>query len=63
MRFKKVYRDVVEEQIRKKLYLHNRIKVAKHNKLYENGKVTYELGINQFSDWVSIIIIQQLGFE
>ena len=40
----------MEERFRQKVFLENRRKIAKHNQLYEMGKVTYKLGLNKYSD-------------
>ncbi|KAJ8668469.1 hypothetical protein QAD02_010132 [Eretmocerus hayati] len=45
----KVYRGE-EDECRKKLYSHNKIKIDNHNKQYEAGLVSYSGGINQFTD-------------
>lgn len=46
----KKYINPVEERFRQKVFLENRRKIAKHNQLYEMGKVTYKLGLNKYSD-------------
>jgi len=60
MKFKKIYEDVREESFRKKVYLDNKLKIAMHNELYENGEETYELEINHFGDLVCKLIYQIL---
>jgi len=57
MKFKKVYSDVKEEVFRKKVYLDNKLKIARHNKLYENEEETFELEMNHFGDLVCIRIL------
>lgn len=52
MKFKKEYSDVKEEAFRKIVYLDNKLKIARHNKLYESGEETYELEMNHFGDLV-----------
>lgn len=52
MRFEKSYEDIKEETFRKKVYLENKLKIARHNKLYEAGEETYELEMNHFGDLV-----------
>lgn len=39
-----------EDAVRKQIFVTNWEAVKAHNKLYEGGKVSYSLGINQFSD-------------
>lgn len=51
-----MYEDVKEEEFRKNVYLDNKLKIAKHNKLYENGEVTYALEMNHFGDLVCTFI-------
>merc|ERR1712002_372417 len=46
----KKYETDVEENFRMKIFAENRLKVAAHNKLYEQGKKTYWLKINKYSD-------------
>ena len=38
-----------------KIFADNFLAIAKHNTLYAAGEESYEMGINQFSDMVSII--------
>jgi len=53
IKFKKIYEDIKEETFRKKVYLDNKLKIARHNKLYESGEETYALEMNHFGDLVS----------
>ncbi|KAJ6627051.1 Cathepsin L, partial [Pseudolycoriella hygida] len=46
----KKYDDPMEERFRQKIFLENKRKIAKHNQLYELGKVTYKLGLNKYAD-------------
>jgi cathepsin L len=46
----KQYDNETEERFRMKIFMENSHKVAKHNKLYEQGLVTYKLGLNKYSD-------------
>ena len=57
IQFKKLYEDIKEETFRKKVYLDNKLKIARHNKLYESGEETYALEMNHFGDLVSIVKI------
>ncbi|XP_044755986.1 cathepsin L-like [Coccinella septempunctata] len=46
----KNYESQTEEKYRMKIFMDNAHKVAKHNKLYALGLVTYKLGINKYAD-------------
>ena len=54
--FSKDYSSEIEEQLRKKVFLDNVDTIQKHNQLYEAGEKSYEMGINEFSDKVRMII-------
>ena len=54
--FSKDYSSEIEEQLRKKVFLDNVETIQKHNQLYEAGEKSYEMGINEFSDKVRMII-------
>ncbi|KAL1490720.1 hypothetical protein ABEB36_013369 [Hypothenemus hampei] len=47
---KKNYKTDTEERFRMKIFMDNAHKVAKHNKLYEAGHITYKLALNKYSD-------------
>lgn len=36
----------------------NKHKIARHNKMYENGEVSYELAMNHFGDMVYRILFK-----
>ncbi|TDG49170.1 hypothetical protein AWZ03_004470 [Drosophila navojoa] len=42
-----------EDQMRRSLYEKAKAKVEEHNKKYENGEVTWKMGINNMSDFTS----------
>lgn len=46
----KQYDSETEERFRMKIFMENSHKIAKHNKLYEQGLVSYKLGINKYAD-------------
>lgn len=46
----KAYPDPVEDALRKSLFIANLAMIETHNEKYKKGEVSYELGINQFSD-------------
>ncbi|KAF7268185.1 hypothetical protein GWI33_018647 [Rhynchophorus ferrugineus] len=46
----KLYQNETEEAKRFKIFQDNLKEIEEHNRLFENGKVTYSLGINKFSD-------------
>lgn len=47
-----------------KIFMDNSHKVAKHNKLYEQGLVTYKLGLNKYADLLHHEFVEKLnGFN
>nr|BAN20083.1 cathepsin L [Riptortus pedestris] len=48
--FGKVYSDPQEEKLRKDIFLKHKSLIDEHNSLYKEGKVTFEMGINEFAD-------------
>lgn len=48
--FDKVYRSQAEEREAMENFLKNRDNIEAHNKLYNQGKVSYEKGLNEHSD-------------
>nr|QOV03092.1 cathepsin L3 [Mahanarva fimbriolata] len=50
LQHKKQYKSDTEEKFRMKIFMENSHKVAKHNKLYEMGLVSYKLKINKYAD-------------
>jgi len=46
----KNYDSETEERFRMKIFMDNSHKVAKHNQLYDQGFVTYKLGLNKYAD-------------
>ncbi|KAB7503954.1 Cathepsin L [Armadillidium nasatum] len=49
VKFNKQYADG-EEARRHKIFLENKVLIAEHNKKFENGEVTFKMGINKFAD-------------
>lgn len=49
-KFEKTYADQDEEQKRKVVYFENVKSIEEHNKKYDQGEVTWTMGVNQFSD-------------
>lgn len=49
----KTYENEVEEQHRMKIFKENVIRINKHNARFENGEVTFKVGVNKFADMVS----------
>ncbi|XP_055297154.1 trophozoite cysteine proteinase-like [Sitodiplosis mosellana] len=47
---KKSYANDEEHDLRMNIFLRTRKKIAEHNKLFDEGLVTYEMGLNEFSD-------------
>ncbi|XP_031779205.1 crustapain isoform X1 [Nasonia vitripennis] len=50
IKFNKKYANPEEEQRRYKIYLDTKKKVEEHNVKYNNGEVSFSLGINHFAD-------------
>lgn len=49
----KRYENENEEQLRRLIFRDNKEMIDKHNQLYIAGEVTYEMGVNQFTDLLS----------
>ncbi|KER30373.1 hypothetical protein T265_13188, partial [Opisthorchis viverrini] len=49
-KYRRVYRSKYEEEQRLGIFTENFIRISEHNVLFENGQVTYSMGINEFSD-------------
>ncbi|KAJ8918900.1 hypothetical protein NQ315_016802 [Exocentrus adspersus] len=47
---KKNYDTEIEERFRMKIFMENAHKIARHNKLFALGQVTYKLGLNKYAD-------------
>ncbi|PSN31910.1 hypothetical protein C0J52_23565 [Blattella germanica] len=52
-KFGKVYDNHEDEQFRMQVFNKNKQKVEKHNAEYDQGVLTFKMGINYFSDMVS----------
>ncbi|XP_047531292.1 cathepsin L-like [Vanessa atalanta] len=50
LKHKKSYENETEDRFRMKIYAENKLKMAKHNRRFERGEVTYRLGVNKFAD-------------
>ena len=48
----KAYSTSVEEEFRKKIYLENKLKIAQHNQLAQEGHHSYFLKMNHFGDFL-----------
>ncbi|CAH1109543.1 unnamed protein product [Psylliodes chrysocephalus] len=60
----KQYDSATEERFRMKIFMENSHKVAKHNKLYAMGLVSYKLGMNKYADLLHSEFVQALnGFN
>lgn len=51
--FKRVYDSIHEETRRFFIFGANFVKMVEHNHAYQEGKVTYKMGVNEFTDKVS----------
>lgn len=59
----KNYDSETEERFRMKIFMDNKHKIAKHNQLYENGHVTYKLGLNKYADLLHHEFVRMNGFN
>nr|XP_023022584.1 zingipain-2-like [Leptinotarsa decemlineata] len=48
--FSKSYQNVVEEKRRFNIFLSNLLRIEEHNKNFNRGLSTYEMGVNKFAD-------------
>lgn len=48
--YSKSYENETEENKRMAIFLENKSKIAEHNLQFEKGLVSYEMGINKYSD-------------
>lgn len=46
----KKYESDTDESFRMKIFMENKDKIEKHNKLYEEGKVSFKMGLNKYGD-------------
>jgi len=51
MTYEKEYESSALESLRRKLFFDNKRTIDEHNERFEAGEVSFEMGINQFSDW------------
>ena len=51
LKFKKGYKSLNDENLRKQIFIHNLEEVEKHNSMFDLGLSTYRQGINFYSDW------------
>lgn len=49
-KYGKQYRNAVEEQKRMSIFMENKMEVDRHNRHFNNNSVSYEKGLNKFSD-------------
>ncbi|XP_058793221.1 cathepsin L-like [Phymastichus coffea] len=48
----KSYTNEIEEKSRLKIFMEHKQKIAEHNAMFEQGLVTYKLGLNKYSDMI-----------
>lgn len=49
---KKTYKSEIEEKFRMKIFMENKHHIAKHNAKYEQGLISFKLGMNKYADMV-----------
>jgi len=50
-----------EEMFRMKIWMDNKIKIEKHNKLFHEGKSTFTMAVNKFSDLLNTEFVAQMN--
>ena len=63
LRHSRNYTDKLEEKFRLKIYMENKIKIARHNQLAHKGHKSYFLKMNHFGDLVSNSMGNNLVFS
>lgn len=59
-----MYSTEVEHDLRRQIFIENRDMIIRHNKLYEKGLVSFEMGLNRYSDLTRREFVAQMnGFE
>lgn len=53
LQYSKTYANDTEHDSRMKFFLQNRNTIAEHNKLFNEGHVTFKMGLNEYSDMSS----------
>jgi len=50
LKYSKKYNDLLEDRFRQKIFLENKLEIARHNQMYERGEVAFKLGLNKYAD-------------
>lgn len=58
-----MYKDDSEEKMRFKIYLENRMKIAKHNEKFHKKSVSYKLSVNKYADMLHHEFVSMNGFN
>lgn len=61
MDFNKTYESDIEEHLRFEIFINTYNKIGTHNAKYEAGRVSYKLGINQFSDLTTLELNRKMN--
>ena len=62
--YNKSYKNDFEENLRYKIYLENRLRIAKHNTLYYLKQVSFSMSLNKYSDMLhSEFVLTMNGFK
>lgn len=58
-----MYRSLVEERVREKIFKNNLRKISGHNRRYHNGDISYEMAVNQFADMTRDEFVDMLTLQ
>lgn len=59
----KNYESTVEENFRRTVFEDNILKIERHNRLYDQGKVTFKLGLNKYADLLHAEFMRMHGYN
>lgn len=59
--YNKEYESSEEERYRLNVFMENSLEIAKHNEMYSRNEVTYEVGLNEYSDMTHEEFLAQMN--